>query len=261
MKTSQTIRRIFQLFFLVLFTFSLSAQTVKVDGKKTWTDAGIDAVKGQQISLTASGRVYANNTVQCGPEGITNRPDWRTYCVVNGKPHAGLIMKIGNGNPFFAGNSFAFSAPQNGRIYLGINDNDVGNNKGEFSVVLSISTVSPLGSGEIKVSGKKAWTATGVQLSKGQNLEITASGNVYANATTYGGPDGITNRPDWNTYCVVKGKPVAGLIAKIGNGNPFFVGSSSVFKSNESGELFLGVNDTDLGNNKGEFIVSIEVRQ
>ncbi|MCX6238843.1 MAG: hypothetical protein NTY07_14985, partial [Bacteroidia bacterium] len=196
MKTSQTIMRTFQLFFLVLFAFSLSAQIVKVDGKKIWTDAGVDVVKGQQISLTASGRVYANNTVQCGPEGITNRPDWNTYCVVNGKPVAGLIMKIGNGNPFFAGNSYTFSAPQNGRIFLGVNDKDVGNNKGEFIVILSVNAY-----GEIKVSGTKAWTTTGIQVSEGQNLKITANGTIFANATVSGGPDGITNRPDWNTYC------------------------------------------------------------
>lgn len=91
MNKRQTIVRTIQLCFIVIFTFSLSAQTVTVDGKKIWTNTGIDVVKGQQISITASGLVYANNTVNCGPEGITNRPDWDIYCVVKGetarRPH------------------------------------------------------------------------------------------------------------------------------------------------------------------------------
>lgn len=138
MNKRQTIVRTIQLCFIVIFTFSLSAQTVTVDSKKIWTNTGIDVVKDQQISITASGLVYANNTVNCGPEGITNRPDWDIYCVVKGKPHAGLIMKIGNGTPVFVGNSYTYSASDNGRIFLGVNDTDVRNNKGEFTVILSI---------------------------------------------------------------------------------------------------------------------------
>ena len=124
-----------------------SAKTIKVDGKKIWTDTGIDVVKDQQISLTASGLVYANNSVNCGPQGIVTRPDWDVYCVVKGKPVAGLIMKIGNGRPFFVGNSYTYSASDNGRIFLGVNDTDVRNNKGEFTVILSI--ISPIGTTEI----------------------------------------------------------------------------------------------------------------
>lgn len=47
-------------------------------------------------------------------------------------------MKIGNGTPVFDGNSYTYSASDNGRIFLGVNDTDVLNNKGEFTVILSI---------------------------------------------------------------------------------------------------------------------------
>ncbi len=43
-------------------------------------------------------------------------------------------------------------------------------------------------------------------------------------------------------------------------GNAFFVGSSLSFTACDSGELFFRVNDNDLGNNKGEFSVSVKVK-
>ena len=260
MKTKQTIMKTIQTAAFVFLSLSLSAQTIIVDGKKTWTDTGIDVVKGQKISITATGTVYANATVSGGPEGIFNRPDWDTYCVIKGKPHVGLIMKIGNGPAVFVGKALNYTAPLSGRIYLGVNDKDVGNNKGEFTAILYLSKISPVGGGKIKVSGKQTWTTTGIRISKGQHVKITASGKVYANATVCGGPDGIPNRPDWDIYSVVKGKPHAGLTAKIGTGNAFFVGSSLSFTARDSGELFFRVNDNDLGNNKGEFSVSVKVK-
>jgi len=236
---------------------SNNSYSLIVPGRQIWTDSKIDVWKGQQITITASGTVYANATVYGGPEGIPNRPDWDSYCVVKGKAHEGLIMKIGNGEPIFAGKSFTYTISENGRLWFGVNDNDVGNNKGEFKVNFSLSKTKQLVGGDITVSGRKYWTSTGIQVKSGMQLNISASGKVYANGTVFGSPDGITNRPDWDVYCVVKGKPHVGLIAKIGNGKPFFVGSSYNFVAQESGELFFGVNDGDLGNNSGEFKVSV----
>ena len=68
--------KIIQLVIFVILSLSISAQTISVNGKKTWTDTGIDVVKGQKIRITATGTVYANASVSGGPEGILNRPDW-----------------------------------------------------------------------------------------------------------------------------------------------------------------------------------------
>lgn len=231
--------------------------TITVPGTKIWTDTKIDIWKGQHIYITAEGTVYANSSVYGGPEGISNRPDWDVYCLIKGKPHEALIMKIGDGKVVFVGKTINYTASNNGRLYLGVNDNDVGNNKGEFRVKLELGPTQNLQGGDIIVSGKKQWTRTGIHIEKGDRIEINASGKVYANSSVFGNPDGITNRPDWDYYCIVKGKAHAGLIARIGDEKAFFVGSSYSFTADASGELILGVNDNDTGNNKGEFSVSV----
>ena len=248
-----------QVLYLMLIVLTLTAQTIKVDGKKIWTDTGIDVAKGQKVSVTATGKVFANATVSGGPEGISGRPDWDQYCVVKGKLPECLIVKIGEGEAFYAGKSITFTATESGRIFLGVNDTDVGNNKGEFIAQVTIAKPVPESSGGIKVPGNKAWTGTGVIFGKGRKLKIAASGEVLPNGVVKSGPEGVTDRPDWDVYCVVKSKGHAGLIARIGNGLPFYVGNSFEYVTDEPGELFLGVNDTDIGNNKGEFSVILYI--
>lgn len=55
--------------------------------------------------------------------------------------------------------------------------------------------------------------------------------------------------------------PCASLIARIGNGNPFFVGDRYEFTSTTEGTLFLGPNDSSDGlfDNSGYLNVQIEI--
>ena len=50
------------------------------------------------------------------------------------------------------------------------------------------------------------------------------------------------------------------LVARIGNGQPFAIGNNTVVTMPEAGQLFLGVNDDSLGDNAGQFNVSIQRR-
>jgi len=52
-------------------------------------------------------------------------------------------------------------------------------------------------------------------------------------------------------------RPAGGLIARIGDGPPLFVGGDPMLRANASGELYLGVNDDYLTDNRGEFRVKI----
>ena len=50
------------------------------------------------------------------------------------------------------------------------------------------------------------------------------------------------------------------LIGRIGEaGTPFLVGSQVLFEADTEGRLFLGINDTGVGNNAGEFTANITV--
>jgi hypothetical protein len=52
-------------------------------------------------------------------------------------------------------------------------------------------------------------------------------------------------------------RAAGGLIARIGDGPPLFVGADPLLRANASGELYLGVNDDFLADNRGEFRVKI----
>lgn len=101
---------------------------------------------------------------------------------------------------------------------------------------------------------------TGSFLNPGDLLEISASG-IWSNAPpSYNlifGPNGNPNENILPGYPGV-GYPVAALLGKIGNSNYFFVGSSYSDYVSQSGNLYLGFNDTDYGNNWGT--VNADVR-
>ena len=74
------------------------------------------------------------------------------------------------------------------------------------------------------------------------------------------GPEGITQYRDWMKYnrAEFKDLPHASLVAMLA-GKPFFVGSGAQFTVEQPGVLILGPNDSDTGNNTGEFTVAVEV--
>jgi hypothetical protein len=53
-------------------------------------------------------------------------------------PVGALIGKIGNSKPFAIGNQRqALTMPASGRLMLGVNDNEVADNSGAFTVVIA----------------------------------------------------------------------------------------------------------------------------
>ena len=47
------------------------------------------------------------------------------------------------------------------------------------------------------------------------------------------------------------------LIGRIGNGAPFGIGNQTLVPMPATGELFLGVNDDEVGDNSGGFVVDV----
>ncbi len=148
------------------------------------------------------------------------------------------------------------------------------------------TTISPTTSvansdGNVEVSLLNPWTTTGISVSAGQVLTITATGrgvwkNVPANSpTAYPKPyeecgpppvdkkDYFSNISDYQCQKANKGA----LIGKIGeNGLPFLVGSSFNQPLSETGLLSLGINDLrpELGHqnwadNQGSFKAHITI--
>ncbi|HNX50093.1 MAG TPA: hypothetical protein PKL08_08020 [Thermoanaerobaculaceae bacterium] len=133
-----------------------------------------------------------------------------------------------------------------------------------FAVLLATATFAcakkPL-PGALSVPGNQTWTDTGLDIEANSVITVKASGQVFANPTDSGGPDGINSRPEWNDYRVTPKAAYAALIGKVGrNGLPFVVGQEHSVRVIHTGRLFLGVNDKDTADNKGEFKAVVTVK-
>ena len=83
--------------------------------------------------------MWANTTLSYGPEGEANRPEWKQYSLIPEAPHLGLIAKVGDeGPPFFVGATYQAPSTATGRLFLGVNDRDVANNRGELTATVSV---------------------------------------------------------------------------------------------------------------------------
>lgn len=118
--------------------------SVDVAGTSRGTDTTIDVRAGDEITITATGKVIAGRRIgEVGPEGgrvggfgsiVGTRP----------LPSVGPGALIGyirstNGQmsqPFFIGSQLTISAPADGRLILAINDDDFSDNGGAFKVTI-----------------------------------------------------------------------------------------------------------------------------
>jgi hypothetical protein len=112
--------------------------TINVPANQAWTDSGITVNAGDRVMFQASGTINFGQsagqtaTPDGGGERRSNYPD-------PSAPVGALIGKVGNnGTPFAIGNQRqALSMPAAGRLFLGVNDNERGDNTGAFSVIVA----------------------------------------------------------------------------------------------------------------------------
>jgi hypothetical protein len=134
-------------------------------------------------------------------------------------------------------------------------------------VPLSVPSASAALSRQLSVSGRQAWTDAGVKVNKGETIAFHASGsiNVYSGRADYykspdGGPNCIASAATNSGQWTAMGLPCWSLVGRIGNGDPFFVGSASTFVAPSDGGLYLGVNDESMwsfNDNSGEWTVLV----
>lgn len=111
---------------------------------------------------------------------------------------------------------------------------------------------------EVVVAAGQRWTNTGLTLRAGDVIRIESAGTVQLspNVSDINGPGGAGERHV--STAPMPDRPLGGLIARIGNSPTIFVGADPTLRANASGQLYLGVNDDYLADNRGEFRVRIE---
>lgn len=116
----------------------LREREVVVSADVPWNDAGIEVRAGQSIYFSARGQVRWGRDRRDGPEGENNSAHNPGRPIPN-RAAAALIAKIGErGDPFFVGaEEGPFRVRSSGRLFLGINDDYLADNSGNFRVVVS----------------------------------------------------------------------------------------------------------------------------
>jgi hypothetical protein len=125
--------------------------SIAVNGNQPWTDTGINVKKGDLVSFAATGQVRVatgdSPDVVADPNGANNFPAPRNNYPLPTMAVGGLIAKVGNDKAFGIGTlTHAISMPENGRLYLGVNDDGFGDNSGAFYVTITGAGGTPNGS-------------------------------------------------------------------------------------------------------------------
>lgn len=115
-----------------------SGTTVTVPGNQAWTATGFSVRQGDMVRFNASGEVMwspeaADRALPGG--AITQRKSGNPP--VREAPGGALVGRIDAGKAFLVGNQGSVRMPASGQLFLGINDDIVGDNSGAFTVTIS----------------------------------------------------------------------------------------------------------------------------
>ena len=114
--------------------------TVRINPAQRWTDSGIIVRAGDTLTLDATGSIQMSDDAKdtANPSGSVNNRRAPDAPVLNQLAGA-LIANIDNYGPIFIGGRRTFTAPGRGRVYFGVNDDHLPDNRGEFVVNVSLA--------------------------------------------------------------------------------------------------------------------------
>jgi hypothetical protein len=106
-----------------------------ISGTKDWTDTGVEIKEGDVFEVSAEGSVIwkREGREKCEPDGAVPYTRWGNKPVL-GAPTGALIARIGTDpkESFLIGSGRKIIAHRSGKLYLGINDDNTGDNDGAY---------------------------------------------------------------------------------------------------------------------------------
>jgi hypothetical protein len=103
-----------------------------------WTNSGWVVKKGQKIRISGDGEISLGGGRKTGPGGSYEIDD--AGKLLKSVPTGALIAVIGDDNNDFIyiGTSREFTATRDGSLFLGVNEGNLNDNSGKFSVKIEI---------------------------------------------------------------------------------------------------------------------------
>jgi hypothetical protein len=115
------------------YPIGTSGGVIPINPREQWTDTGIRVQAGDLVSFDADGtiqmRTDANDTAT--PDGSGRRAD---KAPLPSMPAGMLIGRVGNSAPIAIGSHRTIRMPASGELYLGVNDDFLKDNSGEYRV-------------------------------------------------------------------------------------------------------------------------------
>ena len=116
-----------------------ATHAVRVNSQVRWTDADLDVRAGDVLTFSANGTITmsegtSDTSVPAGATTGRRAPDAPILNQLAG----GLIARIDGYGPIWIGNRTTVTAPVGGRLYLGVNDDHLPDNRGEYVVTVGV---------------------------------------------------------------------------------------------------------------------------
>jgi len=172
----------------------------------------------------------------------------------NGDPHA-LIFRTSNGEE----RRVALDGVS--RLYMG--NFPAGTNESNAAAAPSqppaVTSAGPIPAGALRVPGNATWVATPLSVRKGDRVTFNVTGQVQlSDDATDTAHSAGSLRQRRATGSPLPQHFAGALIAKIGNSAPFPIGDNSApITMPADGQLYLGINDDEVSDNRGELVVQM----
>ena len=114
-------------------------QEVRVSAQQRWTDSGLLVRAGDVVTFNANGEIQMSDdpgdtATPAGSRRGRTAPDAPVMKQLAG----GLIAKVDEYPAMFIGGRRSVTSPVSGRLYLGVNDDHLADNRGEFTVTVNV---------------------------------------------------------------------------------------------------------------------------
>jgi hypothetical protein len=122
-------------------TAPTSGDFIRVPSTRRWTDTGFTVRAGETVTFDAQGtvRLGSSRNDVAGPAGASSGRRAEDSPLPNQAAGA-LIARIGDSSPMFVGSRRSVRVPFDGRLYLGVNDDYLGDNAGDFEVSVTVQS-------------------------------------------------------------------------------------------------------------------------
>lgn len=114
------------------------SRTVQVDSQQRWNDTGLEVRRGDVVTFSSSGEITMSDSTDVATPAGSKQGRRAPDAPMLNQLAGALIARVGTFGPIFVGDRHTITAPVTGRLYLGVNDDHLPDNRGSFTVTVGI---------------------------------------------------------------------------------------------------------------------------